>query len=134
LIASGSRDWRATGATLGVPFHLLLKAEALYLNDRTTEALAAISDAHALAERYGERWWGAELHRIRGVFLTTMGAEETQIEASFRAAITTAREQKSTSLAKRAEATYSEYRSQKGRPLGWHGSRLTLLDHNFRHT
>jgi hypothetical protein len=30
-----------------------------------------------------ERCWSAELRRIRGVFLTAMGGEETQIEASF---------------------------------------------------
>jgi len=29
----------------------------------------------------------AELHRLRGVFLTAMGAEETHIEASFSEAI-----------------------------------------------
>ena len=41
------------------------------------------------------------------------GAEEKEIEASFCAAISTAREQKSVSLLKRAEATYAEYRVQK---------------------
>jgi hypothetical protein len=44
------------------------------------------------------------------LFLTAIGADETQIETSFRAAITTAKGQKSVSLAKRAEATYAEYR------------------------
>jgi hypothetical protein len=47
------------------------------------------------------------------VFLATLGAEEFQIEASFCAAIRTAKEQKSVSLEKRAEATYAEYRRQK---------------------
>jgi hypothetical protein len=47
------------------------------------------------------------------VFLATTGADETQIEASFSAAIRIAIEQKSISLAKRAEASYAEYR-QKG--------------------
>ena len=45
---------------------------------------------------------------LHGVFLTTMGADETQIEASFRAALGIAKEQKSASLQKRAEATYAE--------------------------
>jgi hypothetical protein len=56
----------------------------------------------------------ATLDRLRGVFLATLGAEETQIEASFCEAIRIAREQKSVSLAKRAEASYAEYRRQKG--------------------
>ena len=76
-----------------------------------------------MAERSEERGWCAELHRLRGVFLTAIGADETQIEASFCAAISTAKEQKSISLAKRAEATYAEYRRQK-RASGGRGFRL----------
>jgi hypothetical protein len=63
-----------------------------------------------MVERSGERWWCAELYRLRGVFLADIGAEEKQIEASFGAAISTAKEQKSVSLEKRAEASYAEYR------------------------
>ena len=92
---------------------MLLRAEALHLADRTSEALEATREAEALAERREERWWSAELHRLRGVFLTAMGADEIQIEASFCAAIRIAREQKSISLEKRAEATYGEYRPAK---------------------
>ena len=57
---------------------LALKAEALHLADRTSEALEAIREAEALVERSEERSWSAELHRLRGVFLTTIGADETQ--------------------------------------------------------
>ena len=111
---------------LGLPGHLARKAEALHLADRTSEALEAINEAEALAERFEGRWWSAELHRLRGVFLAAVGADETQIEASFCAAINTAREQKSVSLEKRAEATYAEYRSQTAGALGDHGIRLPL--------
>jgi hypothetical protein len=48
------------------------------------------------------------------VFLAEMRADETQIEASFCAAIRTAKQQKSVSLAARAEASYAEYRDRKG--------------------
>ena len=109
-----------------VPYFLALKAEALHLADRTSEALEAITEAEALVERSEERWWCAELHRLRGVFLAAMGAEETQIEASFCEAIRIAREQKSISLEKRAEATYAEYRRQKASGLGGRGFRLPL--------
>ena len=54
------------------------------------------------------------MHRLRGVFLAAIGANETQIEASFREAIRTAKLQKSVSLAMRAEGSYAEYRRQKG--------------------
>ena len=112
--------------SLRLPYFLALKAEALHLADRTSEALEAIREAEALAERSEGRWWCAEMHRLRGVFLAAMGADETQIEASFCAAIRIAKEQKSISLAKRAEATYAEYRRQKASASGGRGFRLPL--------
>jgi predicted ATPase len=113
-IVGGIEDFRATGALRGVPFFLALKAEALQLADRTFEALEAIREAEGLVERFEERLWRAELHRLRGVLLTAMRADETQIEASFCEAIRIAREQKSIPLARRAEASYAEYLSKKG--------------------
>jgi hypothetical protein len=56
-----------------------------------------------------------------------MGAEQTQIEVSFQEAIRIAKEQKSVSLEKRAEATYAEYRRQKASGAGGRGFRLPLF-------
>jgi adenylate cyclase len=125
-IEDGIRNYRATGAMLGLPFYLALKAEALYLADRTSEALEALNEAEALAKRFDQSFWCAELHRLRGVFLAALGAEDAQIEASLCEAIRIAREQKSVSLGKRAEATYSEYRRQKASGSGGRGFRLAL--------
>src|SRR6202011_3574056 len=86
-IEDGIEDYRATGSMAMVPYFLALKAEALHLADRTFEALEAIKEAEALAERSEERWWSAELHRLRGVFLSAIGTDEAQIEASFCEAI-----------------------------------------------
>jgi Protein kinase domain/NACHT domain len=108
-IEDGLKDTRATGVMLTVPFLLSLKAEALHLADRNPEALEAIREADALVERFENRYWSAELHRLRGVFLAALGADEAQIETSFCAAIRIAREQKSISLTKRAEQSYAEY-------------------------
>jgi tetratricopeptide (TPR) repeat protein len=124
-IEDGIGDYRATGSAPS-PYLLALKAEALHMANRTSEALETLRVAEALAETRGERWWCAELHRLRGVFLATIGADETQIEASMCAAIGTAREQKSISLEKRAEGTYAEYRSQKARAFRGQSFRLPL--------
>jgi glutathione S-transferase len=105
-----------------VPYWLALKADALYLADRTSEALEAIKEAEALVERSKERWWCAELHRLRGVFLMAMGADDRQVESSFCEAIRTAKRQKSVSLEKRAEATYAEYCRQQPSALGGRGA------------
>jgi hypothetical protein len=102
-------------------YFLALKAEALHLAGRTSEVLEAITEGEALAERSEQRHCGAELNRLRGAFLATLGAEDAQSHASLRTAISTAREQKSVSLEKRAEATYAEYRRQKASGLGGQG-------------
>ena len=115
LIGDGIREYRASGSILGLPFFLALKAEALHAAGRTPDALDAIKEAEAVVEKSGSgrRNWSAELHRLRGVFLGAIGGDETQIEDSFRAAIRTAKEQKSISLTARAEASYAEYRRQR---------------------
>jgi hypothetical protein len=107
-------------------YFLALKAEALYFANRVSEALGAIADAEAVVQQNEERHCCATLRRLRGVFLAAMGAEEAQIEASFQAAISTAKEQKSVSLEKRAEATYAEYRRQKASAPGGREFRLPL--------
>jgi tetratricopeptide (TPR) repeat protein len=126
-IQDGIEDFRATGCALGLPLFLVLKAEALYLADRTSEALESLREAEALAERIQLRWCSAELHRLRGVFLAAIGADETQIETSFCEAIRIASEQKSISLKKRAEATYAKYCSQRATASGLHDLRLPLF-------
>jgi len=125
-IEEGIGNYRATGSMLDMPFLIALKAEALHLADRTSDALEAITEVEALIESFENRYWCAELHRLKGVFLATLGADEARIEASFRAAINTAREQKSVSLEKRAEGTFAEYRRQKASASGGLGFRLPL--------
>jgi serine/threonine protein kinase/predicted ATPase len=112
-IEQGIRDLRATDTMLDLTAFLPLKADALHLANRTSEALEAINEAVGIAEKFEHGYCSAELHRMRGVFFAALGAEELRVVASFREAITIAKEQKSVSLEKRAEATYAEYRRQK---------------------
>ena len=51
-IEDGTRNYRATGAVLDMPNLLTLMAEALYLANRTSEALEALKEAEALAKRF----------------------------------------------------------------------------------
>ena len=116
-IEDGIVEYRAAGAIVALPFFQTLKAEALHLAGRTSEALAALEEGETVIERSGARVWSAELRRLRGVFLAILGADEAQIEASFRTAISTAGAQRSSSLTTRAEASYLEYRLKQGRGL-----------------
>jgi predicted ATPase len=125
-IENGIASYRSAGWMLAFPYWIALKAETLHLAGRSSEALDAINEAEAVVVRREERWWCAELHRLRGVFLTAIGGDETQINASFCEAIRTAKQQKSISLEKRAEATYAEYRKQKATGPRERGFRLRL--------
>jgi hypothetical protein len=98
--------WRA--------YFLSLKAEALLFVDRPGEALELLTEAQALVEASGALCWSAQLYRLRGIFLTKLGADDAQIEEAFGRAISIAREQKSLSWMRHSEASYAEYRCQKG--------------------
>jgi hypothetical protein len=58
---------------------------------------------------------GCALHRLRGVFLTSLGADKTQIEASFREAIRIAKQQKAVSLTKCAKGEENAEKQAVGR-------------------
>jgi hypothetical protein len=76
-IERGIKDYhQVIRVTLDVPGLLALKAEALYLADRTSEALEAINEAKAMAERFEQRVSFAELHWLRGVFLANIEEEK----------------------------------------------------------
>ena len=125
-IEDGIGGVRATGSIQGMSYYLWLKAYALCLATRIPEALDAIKEADALMEKHEEYNMRSGLYRLRGVLLAALGAEEIQIEAWFSEAIRVAKEQKSVSNEKLAEATYAEYRRQKAGALGGQPIRLPL--------
>ena len=65
-IRAGSRQWQATGAEFLVPYQLALLCEAQAAVGSLDTALATIEQALVVVDRTGERWWQAELLRLRG--------------------------------------------------------------------
>jgi tetratricopeptide (TPR) repeat protein len=112
-IQDGMERLRTSGSQLGMLSMLALKAEALHLASRTSEALEAINEAEALVDASGGSWWCAELFRLRAIFLIELGAEESRIVDAFSKALKIAKQQKSVALAARAEAAYAKYRQEK---------------------
>jgi hypothetical protein len=90
------------------------------------QKLEAIKEADALTEKYEAYHMRSGLYWLRAVFLAAMGAEEAQIEASFQEAIRFAKEMKSVSSEKGAEAIHAEYRRQKASASAGHAFRLPL--------
>jgi predicted ATPase len=65
-IRQGMDAVRITGAELSLLYVLAQLAEAYGKLGRVDEGLSLLDEALALADRTGERWYDAELHRLRG--------------------------------------------------------------------
>src|SRR5688572_17926550 len=65
--------------------------------------LQVLDEAHALVEQHGERWWEAEIYRLRGVLLLRQpGTPQTEAETWLQRALDVARHQEAKSLELRA--------------------------------
>jgi predicted ATPase len=60
---------------------------------RPDEALALIAAAQKIADKTGERWFEAELHRLRGEWLLAHGDDTAESQACFQRALIVARKQ-----------------------------------------
>ncbi len=94
--------FKASGARLRLPYYLSLLAQVYRKAGRAEEGLASINEALAEARTHNERWWDAELHRLRSELLLMHGADASDIEAAIRRAIEIARSQRARSLELRA--------------------------------
>jgi predicted ATPase len=78
--------------------YVVLLVDAALANGMDRVASGALDEAFALAERTGERWWAAELHRLRGQCLTKAIDRTSEAETCYRDALRIAREQGARSL------------------------------------
>jgi predicted ATPase/DNA-binding SARP family transcriptional activator len=92
----------ATGARLRLPYYLGLLAQACGRAGRAEEGLAASDEAMVVSRAHNERWWDAELHRLRGDLLLGGGAQAHEAEAAYLRAIEIARAQQARALELRA--------------------------------
>ncbi|GHO82168.1 SARP family transcriptional regulator [Dictyobacter formicarum] len=95
-------EFKASGARLRLPYYLSLLAQVCGKVGRVEEGLAFIDEALAEARTHNERWWNAELHRLRGELLLMHGIDASEVETSFLRAIEIARSQQARSLELRA--------------------------------
>ena len=78
------------------------------------EAKLLLEEALASTEVSGERWWQAELHRLRGRLLVARGQHD-EGEACFRRAIEVSRGQRARTLELRAATSLARLWSDRGR-------------------
>jgi predicted ATPase len=88
-----------------LPYLLGLLADLHRKAGHATEAMKAVEDGLAAAEITGERFYNAELLRLRGELLARAPARRAEAEASFHAAIEIAEQQGANALANKARAS-----------------------------
>jgi predicted ATPase len=114
-IHQGLTAWRATGAELARPWYLALLAEAHANAGQAEEGLSVVAEALAAVDKTGERWWKAELYRLKGELLLMQGGAEAEVEACFRQALEISRGQQAKSLELRAVMSLSRLWQQQGK-------------------
>jgi predicted ATPase len=104
------------------PYFLALLAESLGKAGQVEDGLTAIDDALNTVERTGERYYAAELHRLKGELLLERADASTiaAAENCFHEAITIAHQQHAKSLELRAAISLSKLYQKQGKPADAH--------------
>jgi predicted ATPase len=115
-VRQGIAAYRATGAVVFVPYFYTWLADVSAHLGQVEEGLQALSEAHTLVEQQEERWWEAEIARLRGVLLLRQpGILRAEAEACFQRALEVARHQEAKALELRAAMSLSHLWHQQGK-------------------
>jgi predicted ATPase len=105
----GLRLWRQTGSRLYVPYRLGVVADALAVAGQKGKALRLLEEALQATEEFNDRWFEAELHRLKGVLLGGSGDSRKDGEFSLQHALTVARSQDARLLELRAANSLARF-------------------------
>ena len=105
---------RGTGTLYGWSQRTACLVAAYLSAGNIQEGLNALADAFALVEKTGERFYLAELHRLKGDLLLRQGAE-AEAEASLHEAIAVALRQRARSWELRATTSLARLWQKQGK-------------------
>jgi predicted ATPase len=127
----GLSTWQALGAEVGRTWSLAVLAEAYGRAEHTEAGLTVLADALAAVASTGERFWEAELYRLKGELLLRASPQppasevvppdvprplpDTAAEACFHYALTLARRQQAKMWELRAARSLSRLWQQQGK-------------------
>ena len=121
-IGQGIAAYCATEAELWRPLFLGLSAEAHALEGRQAEARQLLTEAVDRAERTGERWFEAELHRLEGAVMIRGGTPDpVAAEGYLQKAVDLARSQRAKWWELRATTNLARRWRDQGRWAEAHG-------------
>jgi class 3 adenylate cyclase/predicted ATPase len=120
---------RATGAELARPWASALQAEAYGKVGQTEEGLSVLTEAIATVHKTGERWYEAELYRLKGELSLQSRSPQSSVsdprplapdlqaeaEECFQKAIAIAQRQQAKSLELRAATSLARLWQQQGK-------------------
>jgi TOMM system kinase/cyclase fusion protein len=115
LLLKGLEDLRATGAGLDLTLHLGFLGDAYTQAGRFEDAGKALDEGLAVAQKSDERFYEAELLRLKGELLLAESDDQAAAEVCFRQAIDTARRQQSKAWELRATISLARLWQRQGR-------------------
>jgi predicted ATPase/class 3 adenylate cyclase len=115
-ITQGLIAYRATGAVVFQPYWLVLLAEAHGMRGQPEAGLTVLTEALALVDTTGERWYEPELYRLKGTLLLQQNAaNQAEAETCFQQAISIAQNQQAKSLELRAATSLARLWQSQGK-------------------
>ncbi|MGE4095848.1 MAG: adenylate/guanylate cyclase domain-containing protein [Candidatus Binatia bacterium] len=120
-IRQGLAGWQATGAEVSTPLYLALLGETYGLGGQTGEGLAVVGQGLAIANKNEERFYEAELYRLKGELMLQSPVHGSQFsmqqeaEACFLKAIAVAQKQHAKSWELRAVTSLARLWQQQGK-------------------
>ncbi len=145
----GLAAYRATGAGVRRPYYLALLAKAYGKVGQTEEGLGLLAEALALVDKNGERYYEAELYRLKGELTLQEANQKSKVktqkskvlnpksqildprseaEACFQKAIAVACRQSAKSLELRAAMSLSRLWQQQGKQYEAHKMLSTIYN------
>jgi len=115
-VHQGITAWRATSATMLVPYLCTVLADVCDRLGHPEDGLQALAEAHTLVAQHEIHFWEVEVHRLRGVLLLRQpGTPQAEAEACFQRAQDVARVQEATSLELRAAMSLARLWQHQGK-------------------
>jgi predicted ATPase len=107
---------RATGAEALRPYYLALLAEAYRTTGEPHAGLTVLAEALTLADKTGERWYEAELYRLKGELVLQRSLDnQAEAEICFHHALDLARSQQAKSFELRTATSLARLWQQQGK-------------------
>lgn len=114
-IRAGIRTYEGMQQDLYRPYSLALLAQAEAKAGNCEQGLATLAEALATVNHYGDRWYEAELLRLKGELLDKLATVPSIVEACFQQAYTLAHAQQAKSLEMRAAMSLSRFWQRQGK-------------------